>query len=180
VTVDTSPITIEWAVGQDDADGRQFTVRFGARILTERQQAYLQVKRELLGTFKAEKNYLIGVNVMLETDCLPLFGMIANCSIPNIAMLGWIAYIKSMNLVLVHITDKNNFVADMLSRVRYVCEEKMEIQEVDEDNEDDDYGYILTTSGTNLYSENLPLRANQYKGRLRHIGIYLNTLKTQE
>ena len=96
VIVDTSPIAIGWATGQDDPDGKQFATRFGVRILTERQRAYPQVKRELLGALtalKAERNYLIGANVVLETNCLPLLGMIANCSIPDIAMLRRIAYI---------------------------------------------------------------------------------------
>jgi hypothetical protein len=183
VTVDTSPIAIGWAVGQDDTDGKRFAIRFGARILTERQRAYPQVKRELLGALtalKAERNYLIGANVVLETDCLPLLGMIANCSIPDIAMLRWIAYIKSLNPVLVHIIGKKNSVADMLSRARYVHEEEMETHEVDEDDDDDDYGYVLTTSSTNTDGETLPFKADQYEGRLRDIGIYLSTLKRQE
>jgi hypothetical protein len=183
VTVDTSPIAIGWAVGQDDTDGKRFAIKFGARILTERQRAYPQVKRELLGaltTLKAKRNYLISTNVVLETDCLPLLGMIANCSIPDIAMLRWIAYIKSLNHVLVHIIGKKNSVADMLSRARYVHEEEMDSHEVDEDNEDDNYGYVLATSGTNTDGETLPFKANQYEGRLRDIGIYLSTLKRQE
>jgi hypothetical protein len=169
VTVDTSPIAIRWAVGQDDTNGKRFTIRFGARILTERQRAYPQVKKELLGVLtalKAERNYLIGANVVLETDCLPLLGMIANCSIPDIAMLRWIAYIKSLNPVLVHIIGKKNSVADMLSRARYVQEEEMETHEVDEDDDDDDYGYVLTTSGANTDGETLSFKADQYEGRL--------------
>jgi hypothetical protein len=129
VTVDTSPNAIGWVVGQDDVDGRRFAVRSGAKILTKRQQAYPQVKRELLGVFiilKAEKIYLIGTNVILETDCLSLLGMIANCSIPNIVMLRWIAYIKSMKPILVYISCKKNSVADILLRARYICEEEME------------------------------------------------------
>jgi hypothetical protein len=118
--------------------------------------------------------------VVLETNCLPLLGMIANCSIPDIAMLRWIAYIKSLNPVLVHIIGKKNFVADMLSRVRYVQEEEMETHEVDEDDDDDDYGYVLATSGANTDGETLPFKADQYEGRLRDIGIYLSTLKRQE
>ena len=97
------------------------------------------MKRELLGALlalKVERNYLIGTNVVLETNYLPLLGMVANCSISDIAMLRWIAYIKSLNPVLVHITSKKNSMADMLSRARYVCEEEMDTQEVDEDNED--------------------------------------------
>ena len=90
VTVDTSPIAIGWAVGQDDEERNRFAIRFGARILTERQRAYPQVKRELWGALtalKADRNYLIGANVVLETDCLPLLGMISNCNSPDIAML---------------------------------------------------------------------------------------------
>ena len=183
VTVDTSPIAIGWAIGQDDLDGKRFAIRFGARILTERQRAYPQVKRELLGALtalKAERNYLIGANLVLETDCLPLLGMIANCSIPDIAMLRWIAYIKSLNPVLVHIIGKKNSVADMLSRARYVHEEEMETHEVDESTEDSDYGYVLATNGANTDGEALPFEANQYEGRLRDIGIYLSTLRRQE
>ena len=183
VTVDTSPIAIGWAIGQDNTEGKRFAIRFGARILTERQRAYPQVKRELLGALtalKAERNYLIGANVVLETDCLPLLGMVANCSIPDIAMLRWIAYIKSLNPVLVHITGKKNSVADMLSRARYVCEEEMETQEVDDDNEDDDYGYVLAIGEANSNVEVLPFRVELYDGRLKEIGLYLSTLKRQE
>jgi hypothetical protein len=118
--------------------------------------------------------------VVLETDCLPLLGMIANCSIPDIAMLRWIAYIKSLNPILVHIIGKKNSVADMLSRARYVHEEEMETYEVDEDDDDDDYGYVLATSSANTDGETLPFKADQYEGRLRDIGIYLSTLKRQE
>jgi len=136
VTVDTSPIAIGWAVGQNDEEGRRFAIRFGARILTERQRAYPQVKRELWGALtalKADRNYLIGAEVVLETDCLPLLGMIANCSSPDIAMLRWIAYIKSLNPTLVHIEGKNNSVADMLSRARYFKEEEMMAHESGEE-----------------------------------------------
>jgi hypothetical protein len=123
---------------------------------------------------------LIGTNVVLETDCLPLLGMITNCSIPDIVMLRYIAYIKSLNPVLVHIIGKKNYVADMLSRVRYVHEEEIETHEVDEDNENDDYGYVLATSGANIDGKTLPLKADQYEGRLRDIGIYMSNLKRQE
>lgn len=183
VTVDTSPIATGWAVGQDDGEGRRFAIRFGARILTERQRAYPQVKRELLGALtalKADRNYLIGANVVLETDCLPLLGMVANCSTPDIAMLRWIAYIRSLNPVLVHITGKKNSVADMLSRARYICEEEMEAQEIGDDYEEEDYGYILATDGASTSNGDLPFKEDLYEGRLRDIGIYLSTLKRQE
>ena len=117
--------------------------------------------------------------MVLETDCLPLLGIIANCSIPDIAMLRWIAYIKSLKFVLVYIIGKKNSMADMLSRARYVHEE-METHEVDESTEDGDYGYVLATGGTSTNDEALPFEENQYEGRLRDIGIYLSTLRRQE
>ena len=100
VTVDTSPTGIGWAIGQDNEDGDRYAARFGAKVLSGRQRNYPQIKRELWGVvtaIKNEKEYLIGAEVIVEIDCLPLLGMISSCSTPNIAMLCWIAYIKSLN-----------------------------------------------------------------------------------
>ena len=47
VTVDTSPTGIRWVVNQEDKDGMRFPIRFGAKVLSERQRGYAQVKREL-------------------------------------------------------------------------------------------------------------------------------------
>ena len=182
VTVDTSPIAIGWAIGQDDGEGNRFAIRFGARILTDRQRRYPQVKNELLGALtaiKADRNYLIGANVVLETDCLPLLGMISNCSTPDIAMLRWIAYIRSVNPVLRHIYGKTNYIADMLSRARYSYEEEMETIEVGEDDGDEVYGYVHATSGANS-SGDQSFREDLYGGRLKDIGIYLITMRRQE
>ena len=173
VTVDTSPIAIGWAVGQDDEEGNRFAIRFGARILTERQRAYPQVKRELWGALtalKADKNYLIGANVVLETDYLPLLGMISNCNSPDIAMLRWIAYIKSYNPVLKHITGKMNPVADMLSRAMYFDEEKMMAHGENEDFTDG--GYVLATNTENVVDEVLPFKDELYGGRLRYWDVF--------
>jgi len=96
----------------------RYVVRFGAKVLNSRQRGYAQVKRELWGmvtAMKNEKEYLIGATVVVETDCLPLLGMIATCSTPDIVMLRWIAYIKSLNPEFKHIAGKDNAVADMLS-----------------------------------------------------------------
>ena len=37
VTVDTSPTGIGWVISQEDKDGVQFPIRFGAKVLSERQ-----------------------------------------------------------------------------------------------------------------------------------------------
>ena len=100
VTVDTSPIGIGWVINQEDEDQHRYAIRFGAKILNDRQRNYAQVKRELWGlltALKTDRDYLIGANVVVETNCLPPIGMIASCTTPNIAMLRWIAYIRTMN-----------------------------------------------------------------------------------
>ena len=66
--------------------------------------------------------------MVLETDCLPLLGMITSCSTSDVAMLRWIAYIKSLNPEFQHIAGKDNPVADMLSRARYEDEEDMVVE----------------------------------------------------
>lgn len=183
VTVDTSPIAIGWAVGQDDHEGKRFAIRFGARILTTRQRAYPQVKRELWGALtalKAERNYLIGADVILETDCLPLLGMISNCSTPDIVMLRWIAYIKTLNPVLVHITGKKNSVADMLSRARYTLEDEMMTYEKGECEEEKSLGYSFATDGVEIEDDVQIFHEDLYEGRLKDIGIYLSTMKRQD
>ena len=100
VTVDTSPTGIGWVVNQEDQDGVRFPIRFGAKVLSERQRGYAQVKRELweiVSAVKADKDYLIGTEVIIETHCLPILGMVSGCVTSDLAMLWWIAYIKSMN-----------------------------------------------------------------------------------
>ena len=128
MTVDTSPTGIGWVINQEGEDNARYVVRFGAKILSERQQRYAQVKWELWGivsTVKMDKDYLIGSEVIIETDCLPILGMISGCATPDLAMLRWIAYIKSLNPEIRHIAGKKNVMADMLSRARFENESDM-------------------------------------------------------
>ncbi|KAL3696074.1 hypothetical protein R1sor_010150 [Riccia sorocarpa] len=175
VTVDTSPRAVGWAIGQDDADGVRFVGRFGAKILTGRQRDYPQVKRELWGVYTAmrtDKNFLIGAAVMLETDCLPLLGMIANCSTPDITMLRWIVYVRNFNPHLKHIAGKKNVVADMLSRARYEGEEEMVLTAEEEERRE---AWCQVS-----VSEVLPFREYLYSGKLCDIGFYLSSLEKRE
>lgn len=55
---------------------------------------------------KIEKNYLIGIHVVLEVNCLLYLGMIFNCITLDIAMFKWITFIKYINFILMHIMDK--------------------------------------------------------------------------
>ena len=49
VTVDTSPTGIGWVVNQEDEDDLRFPIRFGAKVLNERQRGYAQVKTRTMG-----------------------------------------------------------------------------------------------------------------------------------
>ena len=178
VTVDTSPTGIGWAIGQDDEEGKRYAARFGAKVLSERQRDYPQIKRELWGVVTALKNdreYLIGAEVIVETECLPLLGMITSCSTPDIAMLRWIAYIKSLCPEFCHIAGRDNPVANMLSRVRFEDEEEMISMEEDvglkfykSSHASVDDGFIVHVF--TVFSE------EEYDGEWLLIGHYLSTL----
>ena len=118
VTVDTSPTGIGWVVNEEEEGNVRYAVQFGAKVLSEREQRYAQVKRELWGivsAVKTDKDYLIGSEVIIETDC----------ATPDLAMLRWIAYIKSLNPEIHHIGGKENAMADMLARARFKNESDM-------------------------------------------------------
>ena len=76
-------------------------IQFGAKVLNERQRGYGQVKRESWGVvspIKSNRDYLIGAELVIEMDFLPILGMMRCCTIPDdMAMLIWIAYVKSLN-----------------------------------------------------------------------------------
>ena len=78
-------------INQEDENSARFPIRFGAKILSERRRGYAQVKRELWGivsAVKADKDYLIGTEVIIETDYLPILGMVSVCATPDLAILG--------------------------------------------------------------------------------------------
>ena len=72
VTMDTSPTGIGWVINQEDEDCNRYAIRFGAKVLGDKQSRYAQVKRELWGivsVIKSDRDYLIGAKVIIETDC---------------------------------------------------------------------------------------------------------------
>ena len=105
---------------------------------------------------------MIGAHVVVETDCLPLLGMIANCDTPNIAMLRWIAFIRMFNPKLKHIAEKDNPMADMLSRARYKSSKG---------------GFECLHGEVERKIERLPFCEDLYSGELLVIRHYLSTLE---
>ena len=68
---------------------------------------------------------MIRTEIIIEMDCLPILGMVSGCATPDLAMLKWIAYIKSLNPEIRHISGKDNAMADMFSRGRFEKEDDM-------------------------------------------------------
>ena len=68
--------------------------------------------------------------MIIETDCLPILSTVSGCATPDLAMLRWIAYIKSLNPEIRHISGKDNGVPDMLSRARFDDEGGMVSEDV--------------------------------------------------
>ena len=62
----------------------------------------------IISAVKVKKDYLIGTEVIIETNCLPILGMVSGCATPDLALLRWIAYIKSLNPEIRHISGKDN------------------------------------------------------------------------
>ena len=173
VTVDTSPTGIGWVINQADSDGSRYPIRFGAKVLNERQRGYAQVKRELWGVvsaIKSDRDYLIGAEVVIETDCLPILGMMRCCTIPDVAMLRWIAYVKSLNPEVRHISGKDNAVADMLSRARFGDD----ITESDNEEVSEDYFASEHICRVNVIRE---FREEEYEGETLMIGKMLQEVE---
>ena len=57
--------------------------------------------------------------MIIETDYLPILGMVSKCATLDLAMLRWITYITSLNPKIRHISGKDNAMANMLSRTRF-------------------------------------------------------------
>jgi hypothetical protein len=177
VTVDTSPTGIGWVISQEADDGERFPIRFGAKVLSERQRGYAQVKRELWGivsAMKADRDHLIGTGVVIETDCLPILGMVSGCTTPDLVMLRWIAYIKSLNLQIRHISGKDNAMADMLLRARYDDKHGM-VSEDEEVGVDFFEAAHLTTERASTWTLN-KFDESEYEGEWLLIGRFLRTM----
>ena len=97
--------------------------------------------------------------------------MISSCATPDIAMLRWIAHIKSLNLETWHVVGKHNVVANMLSRARYHNEENSR------SNEEDISLDFFTTSCAQILTT---FKEEDYKGEFIEINKYLSSLKKDE
>ena len=128
-----------------------------------------------MSAVKVDKDYLIGSEVVIETDCLPILGMISGCATPDLAMLRWIAYIKSLNPEIRHIAGKNNAMADMLSRARFKDEFSDMVSE--DENVALDFFKVAQLSAKDRGTPTLhAFNENEYEGEGLLIGRFLRTM----
>ncbi|KAL3699861.1 hypothetical protein R1sor_017883 [Riccia sorocarpa] len=141
---------------------------------TEHHEAMEQLKEVLQSPPVLRRfDYTCGRSIILTVDTSPR--AIANCTTPDIHMLRYIAYIRSLNPELQHIAGKRNVVADMLSMARYINEEEMLV--VAEHEEEDDVWCRVgqqEVESYDLFKEEL------YGGLFGDIGYYLSTLTRRE
>jgi hypothetical protein len=89
-------------------------------------------------------------------------------------MLRWIAYIKSLNPVIRHISGKDNAIADMLSRTRFNDENGMVSE-----NEDVGVDFFETAHRTTERKDASALNEfdkSEYDGDWLRIGMFLKTM----
>ena len=91
---------------------------------------------------KVDKDYLI------ETDCLPILGIVSGCVTPDLAMLRWTTYIKSLDLEIRHISGKDNAMAEMLSRARFDDEGGMVSEDEEVGVDFFEAAYVTTEGGS--------------------------------
>ena len=127
-----------------------------------------------MSAVKVDKDYLIGSEVIIETDCLPILGMISGCATPDLAMLRWIAYIKSLNPEIRHIAGKNNAMADMLSRARF--EDESDMISEDEDVALDFFKTAQLSAEDKDMTTLHTFNENEYEGEWLLIGRFLRTM----
>ena len=126
---------------------------------------------------KTDRDYLIGADVVVETDCLPLIGMIASCTTSDIAMLRWIAYIKTMNPKLRHIKGKENPIANMLSRARFINEKAMQTEDKNGATTSRHVVHQVSIEAQDELNVSVMFKDKDYEGQWLEIGVFL---KTQE
>ena len=114
--------------------------------------------------------------MIIEIDCLPILGMISGCATPDLAMLRWIAYIKSLNPDIRHISGKDNAMADMLSRARYEDEDDM-VSEDEEVGADFFKSARLKTERRSAPPVN-DFNEEGYSGEWLLVGRFLKTMTT--
>ena len=112
--------------------------------------------------------------MIIETNCLPILGMVSGCATPDLAMLRWIAYIKSLNPEIRHISGKDNVMDDMLLRARFDDKGGMVSEDEEVDVDFFETAYITTRKGSTPTLNEIDER--KYDGEWLQISGFLKTM----
>ena len=112
--------------------------------------------------------------MIIETDCLQIHGMVSGCTMSDLAMLRWIAYIKSLNPEIRHISGKDNAMADMLSRARFDDEDSTVLEDEEVSVDFFEAAYVTTRKGSTLALNEFDER--KFDGEWLQIGGFLMTM----
>ena len=105
---------------------------------------------------------------------MPILGMVSGCATSDLAMLRWIAYIKSLNPEIRHISRKDNTMADMLSRARFEDEDGMVSEDEEVHVDFFEPAYVTTRKGSTPALNDFVDR--KYDGEWLQIGGFLKTM----
>ena len=104
--------------------------------------------------------------------------IVSGCATPDLAMLRWIAYIKSLNPKICHIVGKNNAMADMLSRARF--EDESDMISEDEDVALDFFKMAQLSAEDKDMTTLHTFNENEYEREWLLIGRFLRTMIWQD
>ena len=116
---------------------------------------------------------MIETEVIIETDYLPILDMVSGCTTPDIAMLRWIAYMKSLNPEIRHISGKDNTMADILSRAWFDNEDGMVSEEEEVGVDFSESAYMTRVGSTPALNE---FNEGEYDGEWLQIGGFLKSM----
>lgn len=126
-------------------------------------------------TLQCDKNYLNKTPIVAEKDYLSLLGIFANFYTSDNAMLRWTDFIKSLNPQFSHIAQRDNPIANTLSRTMFEGKEKTILA-----NHKAGLKFFILSNlhekiGSQVHVFDI-FPDDMYEGKCLMIGFYLRTL----
>lgn len=134
LTTDASSVALG-AVLSQISEGRDHPITFASRTLSDTEQRYSTIEKELLAIVYAcnhFKPYLYGKKFLIHTDHKPLIWLFTMKN-TNARLMKWIFQLSDFEFEIKHIEGKTNYVADALSRNPHALNaiEEVDYEELD-------------------------------------------------
>ena len=116
ILCDASPFASGSVLAQE-IDGMRCPVRFDSRTFSDRERRYAQFKREVITIVHAlrKRPYTFGRRFILETDARSVVQMLNAPDILDNTLYRWVAFIKSFDFDVRHVSGRENAGPDALS-----------------------------------------------------------------